>query len=56
MGSLKAISPRVKLPVSKTKLPFVLTAVSQVISETTAYNKIPLITVLHCNFYLALKF
>jgi len=34
------------------RLPFVLAAVDRVPNETIAYDKIPLITVLHCNIYL----
>jgi len=36
--------------------PFVLAAVDRVINETIAGERISLITVLHCNIYLALKF
>jgi len=38
------------------RLPFVLAAVDRVTNETIAYEKIPLISVLHCNIYLALTF
>jgi len=36
-------------------LPFALTAVEWVIKETSACDKIPLTSALHCNIYLAFK-
>jgi len=35
---------------------FVLAAVSWVINRTIVYNEILLVTILHCNIYLALKY
>jgi len=37
------------------QLLFVLAAVDRVINKTVAYEKIPLITVLPCDIYLAFK-
>jgi len=57
-------SRSLKLPVGESSyqnrkscidLSFVLAAVDRVINETTAYDKIHLITVWYCNIYLSLK-
>ena len=38
------------------RLPFILAAVNRVINETVDYDKILLITVLHCKFILSVLF
>jgi len=51
---LQAVSQKLSVRGSN-RLLFVLEAVDQVINETIAYDKIHVITVWHCNIYLAFK-